>query len=135
MVFKLISIMKRILCFYIAALTLFVSASAIPGTAGPKKHMGVQVYSVKGFESDIPGSLKALADDGYAVLEIANYDANTGLVPGYKPADFAALVKKYGMEVISNHARAKFDVTSYFSALSETIDTNNNSVLDNVPEF
>jgi sugar phosphate isomerase/epimerase len=110
MVFKLISVMKRILCFCLAALALFVIASSLNGAPGPKKHMGIQVYSVKGFESDIPGSLKALADDGYAVLEIANYDAGTGLVAGYKPAEFATLVKKYGMEVISSHARAKFDV-------------------------
>jgi sugar phosphate isomerase/epimerase len=93
-----------------AALTLFATASAITGAANPKKHMGLQVYSVKGFESDVPGSLKAVSDDGYAYLEIANYDANTGLVAGYKPADFAALVKTYGMEVMSSHARAKFDV-------------------------
>ena len=104
------NIMRNFLCLCIAALSLFVTASANPGAAGPKKHMGVQVYSVKGFESDVPGSLKTLADEGYAVLEIANYDANTGLVAGYKPAEFAALVKKYGMEVISSHARAKFDV-------------------------
>ncbi len=72
--------------------------------------MGVQVYSVKGFETDVPGSLKALADDGYVVLELANYNDATGLVAGYKPAEFAALVKKYGMKIISSHARAKFDV-------------------------
>lgn len=102
--------MKKILCLCIAALTLFSIASATPGTAGPKKHMGVQVYSVKGFETDVPGSLQALADAGYTVLELANYDANTGLVAGYKPAEFTALVKKYGLEIISSHARAKFDV-------------------------
>ena len=102
--------MKKFLCLCIVALALFVTASSLSGAPGPKKHMGIQVYSVKGFESDIPGSLKALADDGYVVMEIANYDANTGLVGGYKPAEFAALVKKYGMEVISSHARAKFDI-------------------------
>ena len=103
--------MKKILCLYVVvAITLALTSSPLWGAAGPKKHMGVQVYSVKGFETDVPGSLKALADEGYAVLEIANYDANTGLVAGYKPAEFASLVKKYGMEVISSHARAKFDV-------------------------
>jgi len=106
--------MKNFLCLCLAALALFVTASSLSGAPGPKKHMGIQVYSVKGLESDIPGSLKALADDGYAVLEIANYDASTGLVAGYKPAEFATLVKKYGMEVISSHAHANFDVTSYF---------------------
>jgi sugar phosphate isomerase/epimerase len=102
--------MKRIFCLSIAVLTLFVTVSAIPVAAGPKKHIGVQVYSVKGFETDVKGSLKTLADEGYTVLEIANYDANTGLVASYKPAEFGTLVKNYGMEVISSHARAKFDV-------------------------
>lgn len=102
--------MKKKLCFSLVAIILFVTSSSLCSAAGLKKHLGVQVYSVKGFETDVPGSLKALADAGYAVLEIANYDANTGMVAGYKPAEFAALVKKYGMEVISSHARAKFDV-------------------------
>jgi len=103
--------MKNFLCLcVVTAMTLFVTSSSLSGANAPKKHMGIQLYSVKGFESDIPGSLKALADDGYSVIEIANYDANTGLVAGYKPAEFAALAKKYGMEVISSHARAKFDV-------------------------
>ena len=104
------SIMKKVLCLCIAALTLFVTASAIPGAAVPKKHMGVQVYSVKGFDSDVAGSLKTLADEGYVALEIANYEAATGLVAGMKPAEFAALAKKDGLEVLSSHARAKVDV-------------------------
>ena len=103
--------MKNILCLFMAVvMTLFVTSSSLSGAGAPKKHLGVQVYSVKGFETDVNGSLKALADAGYTVLEIANYDASTGLVAGYKPAEFAALVKKYGMEVISSHARSKFDV-------------------------
>jgi sugar phosphate isomerase/epimerase len=103
--------MKNFLCLCVmTAMTLAGTSSLLSGANAPKKHLGIQVYSVKGFESNIPGSLKALADDGYVVMEIANYDANTGLVGGYKPAEFATLVKKYGMEVISSHARAKFDV-------------------------
>lgn len=94
----------------VAAMTLFITSSSLSGATAPKKHMGVQVYSVKGFESDVPGSLKTLADDGYVVLELANYDAASGLVAGYKPVEFAALVKKFGMEVLSSHARAKFDI-------------------------
>ncbi len=103
--------MKKFSCFcVVSVMALFVTSSALFGATSPKKHMGVQVYSVKGFETDVPGSLKALADDGYVELELANYNAETGLVAGYKPAEFAALVKKYGMEVLSSHARAKFDV-------------------------
>jgi len=103
--------MKNLLCFcMVAVMTLFATGSSLSGTAAPKKHMGVQVYSVKGFETDVPGSLKILADEGYVELEIANYDAATGLVAGYKPVEFAALVKTYGLNVLSSHARAKVDI-------------------------
>ena len=103
--------MKNIFRINVTVLAvLFITSMGLSGATAPKKHMGVQVYSVKGFESDVPGSLKALADDGYVVLELANYDAGTRLVAGYKPAEFTALVKKYGMDIISSHARAKFDV-------------------------
>jgi len=103
--------MKKLLCFCsVVFIAFFVTSSSLSAANSPKKHLGVQVYSVKGFESDVPGSLKALADDGYVELELANYDAGKGLVAGYKPAEFAALVKQYGMEVLSSHARAKFDV-------------------------
>ncbi len=103
--------MKNIFRLNVAVLAvLLITTSAFAGAVVPKKHIGVQVYSVKGFETDVPGSLKTLADDGYVTLELANYDAATGLVAGYKPAEFAALVKKYGLEIVSSHARAKFDV-------------------------
>ena len=103
--------MKKFLCLsVVAVMALFITASTLSGAVAPKKHMGVQVYSVKGFETDVPGSLKTLADEGYVELEIANYDAATGLVAGIKPAEFAALVKKYGLNVLSSHARAKVDI-------------------------
>ena len=103
--------MKNIFRLNVAVLgVLLITTSAFGGTVVPKKHIGVQVYSVKGFETDVPGSLKTLADAGYSTLELANYDAATGLVAGYKPAEFTALVKKYGLEILSSHARAKFDV-------------------------
>ncbi len=104
-------IMKNIFRVNVAVLAvLFMTSMCLSGAPAPKKHIGVQVYSVKGFETDVTGSLKALADDGYVTLELANYNDKTGLVAGYKPAEFADLVKKYGMEIISSHARAKFDV-------------------------
>jgi sugar phosphate isomerase/epimerase len=111
--------MKKFLLFDVAVLlVLLITSMTLSGATAQKKHMGIQVYSVKGFESDVPGSLKALADDGYVVLEIANYDAATGLVAGYKPAEFADLVKKNGMEVLSSHARAKFDVNDEAGTLA-----------------
>ena len=111
--------MKKTLSFcFIAVLTLFYTSSTSFGASSLKKHIGIATYSVKGLESDIEGSFKALADDGYVVMEISNYDANTGLVAGYKPADYAALAKKYGMEIISSHARGKFDVKDVEGSLA-----------------
>jgi sugar phosphate isomerase/epimerase len=101
---------KSLVLCVVAVLSLFFTTSASFGALIAKKHIGIATYSVKGLESNIEGAFKALADDGYVVMEISNYDANTGLVAGYKPADYAALAKKYGMEIISSHARGKFDV-------------------------
>ncbi len=92
----------------VPVLALFVTSSALSGA--PKKHLGIATYSVKGLESDIEGSFKALADDGYVVMEISNYNAGKGTVAGYQPAEYAALAKKYGLDIISSHARARFDV-------------------------
>jgi sugar phosphate isomerase/epimerase len=103
--------MKKIILLCSAALmVLCVTSSTLYGAKAPKKHLGIATYSVKGIESDIEGSFKALADDGYVVMEISNYDAAKGTVAGYKPADYAALAKKYGIQIISSHARGKFDV-------------------------
>ncbi len=103
--------MKNLFSFCVmAVMALFITTSALSGAPGPKKHLGIATYSVKGLESDIEGSFKALAEDGYVVMEISNYDAGTGKVAGYSPADYAALAGKYGLKIISSHARAKFDV-------------------------
>jgi len=91
----------------VAALTLFVTSYSVTQAQGNKKHMGIATYSVKGLESDIEGAFKALAADGYVVMEISNY--NNGKVAGYTPADYSALAKKNGLTIISSHARAKFD--------------------------
>ncbi|MFZ0283521.1 MAG: sugar phosphate isomerase/epimerase [Bacteroidales bacterium] len=102
--------MRKFLCLVIAAvLILSVVIQAQTGT-GTKKHLGIATYSVKGLESDIEGAFRALADDGYVVMEISNYNAGSGTVAGYKPAEYAALAEKYGIDIISSHARAKFDV-------------------------
>jgi sugar phosphate isomerase/epimerase len=102
----------------VTVMTLFLSAATLSEAGAQKKHLGVQVYSVKGFDTDVKGSLKTLADQGYVELEIANYDANTGLVAGIKPAEFAALVKTYGLNVLSSHARAKIDAKDEAGTLS-----------------
>jgi len=112
--------MKKFSClFAVAVMMLSATASALSGAPDSKKHLGIQVYSVKGFESDVKGSLKSLADDGYVVMEIANYDAKTGKVAGYAPAEFAALAKTYGLDVLSSHARGKFDIKDVEGSLRE----------------
>jgi sugar phosphate isomerase/epimerase len=101
--------MKKLLSVGILAiLVLLGTSSALSGAS--KKHLGIATYSVKGLESDIEGSFKSLAESGYVVMEISNYNSGTGMVAGYKPADYAALAEKYGLDIISSHARAKFDV-------------------------
>ena len=112
--------MKKILCFSAVLLVaIFTAAASFAGTSGPGKHLGIATYSVKGIETDVEGSFKALAADGYVVMEISNYDPAKGTVAGYKPADYDALAKKYGIELISSHTRAKFDTKDVAGTLAE----------------
>lgn len=101
--------MKNILSVSVLAILIMLGTSSTLAGA-KKKHLGIATYSVKGLESDIEGSFKSLADAGYVVMEISNYNAGTGTVAGFKPAEYAALAEKYGLDIISSHARAKFDV-------------------------
>jgi len=111
--------MKNSLSFCAVAVLVLLCLSSISfGASNPKKQLGIATYSVKGLESNIEGAFKALSDDGYVVMEISNYDANTRLVAGYKPAEYAALAKKYGIEIISSHARGKFDVKDVEGSLA-----------------
>lgn len=106
-----IKIMKRFTgIIVIVVLALIVTSVALSAAPKSKKHLGIATYSVKGLESDIEGSFKALAADGYVVMEISNYNAGNGTVAGFKPAEYAALAEKYSLDIISSHARAKFDV-------------------------
>lgn len=90
---------------------IFIAVATVAfAVAQPKKQLGIATYSVKGLESDVEGSLKSLANDGYVVMEISNYNTNSGQVAGYSPADYAALAEKYGLDILSSHTRAKFDV-------------------------
>ncbi|MGE5419155.1 MAG: sugar phosphate isomerase/epimerase family protein [Chloroflexota bacterium] len=102
--------MKKILLIICTLFFVTLAGSAMsenPGKAGKK--LGIATYSVKGLESDIEGSFKALQADGYVVMEISNYNASNGTIAGYKPAEYSALAEKYGLDIISSHARAKFD--------------------------
>ena len=63
----------------VSVLTILVLLATSSTLAGAKKkHLGIATYSVKGLESDIEGSFKSLADAGYVVMEISNYNAGTG---------------------------------------------------------
>ena len=94
-----------------ALMALFMASAALASEPGPKeKQLGIATYSVKGLESDIEGSFKTLQDAGYTVMEISNYNARNRTVEDYTPKEYAALAEKYGMDIISSHARASFDV-------------------------
>ena len=98
---------------------LLLASTAIAGApAAKKKHLGIATYSVKGLENDLEGTFKALQQGGYVVMEIANYNTREGTVEGYSPSDYAALVEKNGMDIISSHARASFDVNDVDGTLA-----------------
>ena len=108
-------------CLWVSVFTLFslfLTTASVSDAAAQKKHLGIATYSVKGLESDIEGSFKSLADDGYVVMEISNYNTTTGLVAGYKPTEYAALAEKYGIDIMSSHVRAKFDVSDVEGSLA-----------------
>lgn len=105
--------MKSFLRTYsIVLVSLLVASLAFASEPGPKKkQLGIATYSVKGLETDIEGSFKSLQDNGYTVMEISNYNARNRTVEGYSPKEYAELAEKYGMDIISSHARANFDVS------------------------
>ena len=107
----------RIPTLLIGVLFLVSSAFAVAPMA-KKKHLGIATYSVKGLETDLEGTFRSLQQDGYVVMEIANYNTSEGTVEGYSPSDYAALVEKYGMDIISSHARASFDVNDVDGTLA-----------------
>lgn len=107
----------RTLAFGLIA--LIATSSVFASDPGPKeKQLGIATYSVKGLESDIEGSFKILQESGYTVMEISNYNARNREVAGYSPKDYADLAEKYGMDIISSHARASFDVSDVEGTLA-----------------
>jgi len=89
---------------------LLVLSATILISCNPRKQLGIATYSVKGIESDIEGSFLSLAEDGYTVMEISNYDPATGKVAGFNPAEYAALAEKYGLDIISSHTSGGLNV-------------------------
>ncbi|MEZ5069833.1 MAG: sugar phosphate isomerase/epimerase [Bacteroidales bacterium] len=108
--------MIRYQAFAVLAFFLAVQIQAGEPLAA-KKQLGIATYSVKGLESDIEGTFKSLQASGYTVMEISNYNANQRTVEGMSPKDYAALAEKYGMDIISSHTRAQFDVNDVAGTL------------------
>ena len=103
----------------VVLIMLFVTSTACDRAPGQqKKQLGIATYSVKGLESDIDGSFQSLANDGYVVMEISNYNGADGTVAGYYPGEYADLAEKYGLDIISSHARAKFDINDVEGTLA-----------------
>lgn len=76
--------------------------------AGPPAghQIGLQLYSLREeIEKDLEGSLEKIAGIGYHTVEAAGY--SNGNFYGLSPAEFKALVEKFGMKVISSHLTFK----------------------------
>ncbi len=68
--------------------------------------IGLQLYTIRdAMGTDVPGSLKKVADAGYKYLELAGYA--DGKFYGYAPADFKKLVNDLGMEILSSHTQVE----------------------------
>jgi len=68
--------------------------------------IGLQLYTIRdAMGTDVPGSLKKVADIGYTYLELAGYA--DGKFYGYEPAEFSKLVSDLGMEILSSHTQVE----------------------------
>jgi sugar phosphate isomerase/epimerase len=75
------------------------SSKKIPG-------IGLQLYTIRdAMATDVPGSLKKVAEAGYKYLELAGYA--DGKFYGYEPADFKKLANDLGMEILSSHTQVE----------------------------
>ena len=68
--------------------------------------IGIQLYTIRdAMVTDVPGSLKKVADLGYKYVELADYA--DGKFYGYEPAEFRKLVNDLGMEILSSHTQVE----------------------------
>jgi len=68
--------------------------------------IGLQLYTIRdAMATDVPGSLKKVADAGYKYLELAGYA--DGKFYGYEPAEFLKLANDLGMEILSSHTQVE----------------------------
>jgi sugar phosphate isomerase/epimerase len=82
---------------------LFTSCGSVAKKSVVKKHIGLQLYSLRDDINDIGirKVLEAVAKMGYVNLETAGYD--NGKIYGENPAEFKKMVDGLGMRVTSAH--------------------------------
>jgi sugar phosphate isomerase/epimerase len=82
-------------------------AQAASVAADPKSFgLALQLYTIRdAMATDVPGSLKKVADLGYKYLELAKYA--DGKFYGYEPAEFRKIVSDLGMEILSSHTQVE----------------------------
>ncbi|MBG0860657.1 MAG: sugar phosphate isomerase/epimerase [Bacteroidales bacterium] len=72
---------------------------ALPG-------IGLQLYTIRdAMATDVPGSLKKVADAGYKYLELAGYADRKFY--GHEPSEFKKMVNDLGMEILSSHTQVE----------------------------
>ncbi len=87
---------------FLAVGALATAACALPAWARDKRHIGVQLWSVRSdLERDFEGTLAALADFGYRQIELFGY-GNTGWL-GHSAARWHKLLKKNKLKAVSAH--------------------------------
>ncbi|MCF0172728.1 MAG: sugar phosphate isomerase/epimerase, partial [Bacteroidales bacterium] len=89
--------MKRILIAALGFIVLFTSV----GCDKKNNYVGLQLYSVRQYMEPLPDALQKVAGAGYKFVELASYDA--GKFYGQTPAEFKALAKAAGLDVLCSH--------------------------------
>ena len=78
------------------------------GCGNPARNtpIALQLYTIRdAMATDVPGSLKRVADIGYKYVELADY-AN-GKFSGYDPPEFRKLCDGLGLEIFSSHTQVE----------------------------
>ena len=89
--------MKKLLFAAFAALAILSAASC----EKKNDYIGLQMYSVRKYLDPMPEALQKIADAGYSFVEPAGYD--NGKFYGIEPAEFKAMAKKAGLDVLCSH--------------------------------
>jgi sugar phosphate isomerase/epimerase len=76
-----------------------------------KSNIGLQLYTIRAaMKADPKGSLKKVADIGYKLLELADY--NNGKFYGYTPDEFKKICDDLGLQVLSSHINVESSASS-----------------------